>query len=271
MTEMQAKLLDMLAWFDAFCRENGLRYYALGGTLLGAVRHEGFIPWDDDVDVGMPRKDYERLARLMGSRIHDGYVLETEYSEDPKFCYPFTKLYDTGTTLEENVSTGLKRGLFLDIFPLDGIGNGEQADLKWFRKIKHRNQFYLARICAVRKGRSRLKNLAVVLAKTLPDRMADNRTMRIRISEMCRKYGFDDCRWAGSLLGNWWEKELMPREIFGEPKEYLFEGRRILGVEDAEGYLTAIYGDWRSLPPEEKRATHHDFILCDLHRSYLNN
>ena len=62
MTEVQSKLLDMLVWFDRFCRENGLRYYALGGTLLGAVRHEGFIPWDDDVDVGMPRTDYEKLA-----------------------------------------------------------------------------------------------------------------------------------------------------------------------------------------------------------------
>ena len=66
MTEIQAKLLDMLVWFDRTCRANGLRYYALGGTMLGAVRHRGFIPWDDDIDVGMPRKDYERLARLMG-------------------------------------------------------------------------------------------------------------------------------------------------------------------------------------------------------------
>ncbi len=270
MTEVQSKLLDMLVWFDRFCRENGLRYYALGGTLLGAVRHEGFIPWDDDVDVGMPRTDYEKLAGLLGGEIHDGYVLETVQSEDPKFCYPFTKLYDTPTTLAEHVSTGLKRGLFLDIFPLDGIGNGEEPDFGWFRKIKHRNQFYIARITAVRKGRSALKNMAVVLSKAIPGKVLDNRALRIRIDGMCRKYDFESCRWAGSLLGNWWEKELMAREIFGEPKEYRFEGHTILGIEHAEDYLTAIYGDWRQLPPEEKRFTHHDFIECDLHRSYLS-
>ncbi len=271
MTEVQGKLLDMLVWFDRYCTENHLRYYAVGGTMLGAARHEGFIPWDDDADVGMPRKDYERLARLMGSENHDGYILETEYSEDPGFCYPFAKLYDTSTTLIEHVSTGLKRGLFLDIFPLDGLGNAERPDLRWFRKIKHRNQFFLARVCAVRKGRSFLKNLAVVLAKVLPDRLAENRALRIRISEMCRKYDFDRSEWAGSLLGNWWEKEIMPRKTFGEPKEYRFEGHRIFGVENAEEYLTAIYGDWRTLPPEDKRVTHHDFVLCDIHRSYLTD
>ena len=171
MTEIQTKLLDMLIWFDGFCRTNNLRYYALGGTLLGACRHQGFIPWDDDVDVGMPRKDYEKLAELMGLKIHDGYVLETEYSADPKYCYFFSKLYDTSTTLLEDVATGLKRGLFLDIFPLDGIGNGDRPDLQYYGKIKRKAWFYLARVTVVREGRSALKNLAAVLAKIILNRI----------------------------------------------------------------------------------------------------
>ena len=269
MTEIQGRLLEILTWFDAFCRENGLRYYALGGTLLGAVRHKGFIPWDDDVDVGMPRKDYERLARLMGNDIHDGYILETEYSADPKYCYPFAKLYDTGTTLIEHVSTGLKRGLFLDVFPLDGLGNGERPDMRHFRKIRNRNAFYLARVTSVRKGRSALKNLAVVLAKAIPDRIADNTVLRQKLSRICTEYDFDDSEWAGSLLEDLWENGIVRRKIFGIPKEYCFEGRPILGPEYADEFLTALFGDWRQLPPEEERIEHHDFVLCDIHRSYL--
>ena len=269
MTEIQTKLLDMLVWFDRTCRAYGLRYYALGGTMLGAVRHRGFIPWDDDIDVGMPRKDYERLARLMGNENHDGYILETEYSEDPKFCYTFTKLYDTSTTLIEHVSTGLKRGLFLDIFPLDGLGNGEAPDMKFFHRIRRRNGFYIARITSVRKGRSAVKNLAVLLAKAIPGRIVDNTALRKKISRMCAKYDFDRSEWAGSMLEDLWENGIMRRRIFGTPTEYSFEGHPILGPEHAEEFLTALFGDWHQLPPEEKRVTHHDFVLCDIHRSYL--
>lgn len=271
MTEIQSRLLDMMVWFDRFCRENGLRYYALGGTLLGAVRHEGFIPWDDDADVGMPRTDYEELARLMGNGIHDGYVLETETSEDEKYCYTFAKLYDTSTTLIEHVSTGLKRGLFLDIFPLDGLGNGPQPDMKWFHKIKNRNAFYIARITSIRKGRSFLKNLAAVLVKAVPGSIVNNRDLRIRISRMCKKYDFDASRWAGSMLEDLWDNGIVPRAYFGNPTEYPFEGHMIFGAEHAEEFLTALFGDWRQLPPEEKRVTHHDFVLCDLHKSYLGD
>lgn len=270
MTDLQSRLLELLVWFDHFCRENHLRYYAVGGTLLGAVRHEGFIPWDDDLDVAMPRKDYDRLAQLMGTEIHDGFVvLETENSKDEKYCYTFAKLYNTRTTVVENVSTRLKRGVYVDIFPLDGLGNGEEPDWKWFRKIRRRFQFYIARITGVRKGRSFIKNAAAVLAKAIPNRILDNNKLRLRICEMCRKYDFDSSVWAGNLIGNWDGKEIMLRENFGEPRSCRFEGHEILIVEKADAFLTGLYGDWRTLPPVEKRVAHHDYLVCDPDKSYL--
>ena len=91
LTPLQQELLNMLKWFDGFCRDNNLQYFAVGGTLLGAVRHNGFIPWDDDIDVAMPRPDYDRLAELMGSKIFDHYILETQKSKKADYCYPYYK------------------------------------------------------------------------------------------------------------------------------------------------------------------------------------
>jgi lipopolysaccharide cholinephosphotransferase len=96
--KLQKKLFEMLKWFDAFCRQYELKYYAVGGTLLGAVRHHGFIPWDDDVDIAMPRADYDRFSQIMEAKIHDHYILETAHSDDRDFCFPYMKLYDINTT-----------------------------------------------------------------------------------------------------------------------------------------------------------------------------
>ena len=123
MNEMQSKLLDMMKWFHGYCEENGLRYYALGGTALGAVRHGGFIPWDDDLDVGMPRADYDRMISLCKNGTgNTRYRIEAP-GQNRDFIYPFCKAYDTETTLVENARIKAKRGVYIDIFPLDGIGN----------------------------------------------------------------------------------------------------------------------------------------------------
>ncbi|MBP5314174.1 MAG: LicD family protein, partial [Eggerthellaceae bacterium] len=132
---MQACLREMLAWFHEWCKEHNLRYYVYGGTCLGAIRHSDIIPWDDDVDVAMPRVDFNRMREIMieegicadeGVVSTDGvyprYVLETPKSLSGDFIYGYGKLYDTTTTLIEHARTPIKRGVFLDIFSLDGMG-----------------------------------------------------------------------------------------------------------------------------------------------------
>lgn len=268
-TEMQTKLLEMLKWFDDFCRNNNLKYYAVGGTLLGAVRHQGFIPWDDDIDVAMPRKDYKKLYQLMNGKIFDHYILETELSDNRDFCYPYAKLYDINTTLIENTREPLVRGLFLDIFPLDGVGNDENYGKKWFANITREYHFYLTRIAAVRKGRSFFKNAAVIISRMIPSFVLDDVKLRKQLNKKCERYDLEESVFAGNLLGNWGEKELVPVKIIGEPKDYQFENMKIMGIEYYDEYLTHIYGNWRKLPPKEKQVSHHDFIKLDLHKSYL--
>lgn len=271
LTPLQTKLLEMLKWFDGFCRENGLTYYAIGGTLLGAVRHQGFIPWDDDIDVGMPRNDYEKLAKLMGNNIFEHYCLETQNSDKEDYCYPYSKLYDVGTTLIEHYKTPLIRGVFLDIFPLDGLGPDKNAGLAWFRKINRQYHFYLTRVAAERKGRSGYKNMAIRLSQMIPQFLIHNTRLRKSLDEMCRKYAYDASQWGGNLVGNWGIREIMPLKMFGSPKEYDFEDVKIYGPEDYDGYLTNLYGNWRQLPPVEKQISHHDFISLDLEKSYLGD
>lgn len=269
LTPLQQELLNMLKWFDKFCRDNKLKYYSVGGTLLGAVRHNGFIPWDDDIDVAMPRPDYDRLAELMGNKTFDHYVLETQKSDRVDFCYPYYKLYDINTTLVEHYKNPLVRGIFLDIFPLDGVGKNKADGLLWYKQIYRRYSFYLSRVAAKREGRSFYKNLAIYISQMIPGFIVNNTRLRESLDQMCKKYPYDSEGWGGNLLGNWGEKEIVPLKLFGEPTEYQFEDMKLFGAEDYDGYLSCIYGDWRKLPPKEKQISHHDFIKLDLDESYL--
>lgn len=270
MTELQSRLLEMFQWFHELCEKNNLRYYALGGTALGAVRHRGFIPWDDDIDVGMPRTDYERMEQILG-REHSGrYVLETPNTTAKDYFYPLSKLYDTETTLTENTRLKIKRGIFIDIFPLDGIGDSEEEAKRNYRPIHWKHNLLLTRVTGIRAGRSRLKNAAVLVARFIPEQILDNKKLLLGLDRDCKKRDFDSNAWIGNLVGAWKYRELMPREVLGTPTLYEFEGKMMYGPQQADIYLTYLYGDWRKLPPKEKQVSHHDFILLDLHKSYLD-
>lgn len=267
LTPLQIKLLEMFKWFHNFCEQNHLHYYALGGTMLGAVRHKGFIPWDDDIDVGMPRKDYKRLQQLLRNQ-NGRYVLEYPGINEDYF-YPISKLYDTTTTLIENTKNHIKRGIYLDIFPLDGLGSSLDEARHNYRPISNRLNLLLARTTGIRAKRSCFKNLAVLVARLIPKIFLNDKKLLLSIDNLCQKRDFDACAWGGNFLGAWRFKEIMPRVIMGIPTLYTFEDMQIYGAQDYNGYLTYLYGKWQQLPPKEKQKTHHDFIKLSLNESYL--
>ncbi len=267
MTQLQEKLLEMLGVFHEFCKENGLSYFALGGTALGAERHKGFIPWDDDVDVGMPRRDYEKLKALVENKQLGDYVFEFP-SNKKDFVYAYGKMYDTRTTLVENTRYKTKRGIFLDIFPLDGAGKTLEESKKYFKVVHKKINLLSTKSLAWRKGRKLYKNVAIILMRLFP---VNQTKLKQKIDKLSSKIDYDSVNYVANYSGNWAEREISKKQWFGKPRECDFENMKIYAPEMADEYLTAVYGDWKRLPPEEKRVSHHDFLVLDLNKSYLED
>lgn len=271
MNELQEHLLGMMKWLHSFCVENEIKYYANGGTALGAVRHGGFIPWDDDIDIMLPRDDYEKLVSLLGGKITDKYTLETPFSESKDYLYTYAKFYDTSTTLIEGVSNGLKRGIYIDVFPLDGMGNSQEEVRHNFEKIDRLNMFIISRTCNWRKGRKLYKNLAGIFAKMIPTFIVDNKKLVQKFDQNARRIPYSESRYVVNCSGDFRYKGIMDKAILGEPLEHEFEDTTIYVPENVVGYLEQVFGDWRKLPSEDKRCTTHANLFIDYNNSYLNN
>ena len=270
MNEMQIMMLEMIKWFHSFCQRNNIRYYMVGGTMLGAVRHKGFIPWDDDIDVGIPRKDYERLLKnknqwLCGEK---KYYIESYLDGNKDFEFRYAKVYDTQTTLIENCRCQTKRGIFIDVFPLDGIGNNHEEALNNYKSIQKYDQFLLTRTCKVKKNRKLTKNLAIIASRMIPSFIIDNKKIIAKINAMCSVRDYDTSKFVGNLVGRWGFKEIMPREFLGDPTLYKFEDAEFYGPERYDDYLKNLYNNWRQLPPLDKQKSNHNFLFLDLHKSY---
>ncbi len=268
LTEMQNRLLDMLKYFHEFCTQNDIRYYVVGGTTLGAVRHDGFIPWDDDIDVGLPRNDYERLIELFPKN-GNKYIIESVYSDDVNFCYSFSKIYDTSTTMIENTTKSLRRGIYIDIFPLDGVGNTKEEVITTYKPIGKKKDMLSLRTIKINSKRKWYKNIALWIIQHIPEKILSEKKLCLEINELCKKKSYDDCEIVGNLVGAWGRKEIMSKNMFGKPTLHKFENIEVNIQENFDGYLTHLYGDWRKLPPEEKRVSHHDYEL-DLNHSFLS-
>lgn len=269
MNEMQEKLVDILSWFHNLCEENHLRYYIIGGTMLGAVRHGGFIPWDDDIDVGMPRKDYDKLKELFNLKKQGKYIIEFPGEENKEYPYLYAKVFDMTTTFIEKSRYQVKRGLFLDIFPLDGAGNTKEEAIKNFQPLKKAFILDTMISCDFLKRRELYKNIAVFVGRIISPLFIHRRKLMAKIDKLCRRYDFDNCKFVGNLLGGSYEKGLLPAECYGTPMLIKFESVEVYGVQDPELYLSTVYGDWRKLPPEEKQISLHDNVLIDLNKGYM--
>ena len=258
--EIQTVLLGMLDAFVAFCKEHKLRYYLVGGTLLGAVRHQGFIPWDDDIDVGMPREDYWRFLELT-KEIEVGENLKVISGEDGTLSNPYCQLLHMGTSLDRNSSKFIREKcqvlhLFMDIFPQDGWPADEASAKKLVKQMKRSRYLIQCARAQLLKGTSFLR----VLVKTplvLLMRMVGYKRIIKRMNRVAVTYDYDSAEYVGAITyGIYGLGERCIREEVVHFTEVTFEGKRYMAPGGTEKYLTQIFGDYKTLPPEEKRIDH---------------
>lgn len=267
LTPLQKKLLEMLTWLTKFIDNQNLRYFIVSGTLLGAARHKGFIPWDDDVDIAMPRHDYNKLLELLQTPI-EHYTIESSNSAANDYVYAFAKFYDMNTSMTEELRRNVHRGVYIDVFPLDGIGNTMEESKENYKKIDKLNMLLAMKVCKYRKERKLWKNIGIFFGNFIP---ISGKEIAMRIDELCKQKDYDDYRYVANCVSTYRSIEIMEKSIFGKPTPYNFENIIVYGPEQMDKYLTHIYGKWRELPPEGKRHSAHDFIEMNLNKPYRSD
>lgn len=221
----QAKqiLLEILQEFHQFCHRENLRYSLYAGSLIGALRHQGFIPWDDDIDVLMPREDYERLFHLYRTSPHPAYLELNDSRTRPGYFYPFMKLEDTRTIMIGKGKKRVRIGLHIDIFPLDGMPKSliaANAYLYLHRLFRHAAT--LASLHLRVKGRSLPKQLFLFMFKTLTLGATSARWNKIS-HWIARRYSWEKSRWAGNVIWDMAQKKKFPARITKEIKPCLLK------------------------------------------------
>ena len=253
--------LDIVKEVVRICEKYGFSYYMLGGTMLGAVRHKGFIPWDDDVDLGMPRKDYESFLQIAPDELASNLRI-VNYRSDPNYQYYITRVLDSNTKVEEERIGNENRytNASIDIFPIDGSPNNRLLrKIYFFRVLFHRALMSLCYKDSIdrQRRRGRMERIFLWIMERIPvEKMTTPYKQKVKIDKLLRKNDVEKSKYIGNIMGAYRTKEIVPAEFYGKGKMYTFESIELNGMDMADEYLTWTYGDYMKLPPEDKRKTH---------------
>lgn len=253
--EEQKKIcFEILVEFDKYCKANSLRYFISSGTLLGAVRHKGFIPWDDDIDVFMPRNDYEKLLGSFNE--HNPKYRIVSYTNTDWWFMPFAKIIDTTTKVEVKPYKYDDLGVFLDVFPLDFL-SGKYEDIKSaYLKIKKMREIICFKNIRFSYFSNPLKKLYLLCYKIIHCGYK-NKGTNDAIVKICKQYYSDKPEYAAVLSVMYYgEKEIMDAKIFESAVDLEFEGHLFPAPIGYKEFLSNMYGDYMKLPPVEKRVGH---------------
>lgn len=255
--------LEMLLEVDRLCKRHNLTYFVDGGTCLGAVRHGGFIPWDDDVDVALPIEDYKKFLDIARKELPKDMTIHV-IADTPGYYVQWAKIFKEGTLLLENdaYDTGCQQGIFVDVFPYIPVmdnGDGGEGHLKrtqfWCKAcyiyfIKHPNVLTKHRFKVITNAIWRIARFFARVFTT-PEWYVRN------FQKACESDA------DGSILGNPTAIRPYPykREVLLPPRPIQFEGHEVMGPNNCDAYLSQLYGDYMTLPPENQRITHAPFVL----------
>ena len=265
-----AVIIDVLSVFIRICEAQGLRYFCAGGTAIGAVRHQGMIPWDDDIDVFMPRPDYDRFLALAAHSMPEGYEVLSPYAAKDYPMY-FAKMCNARTTLLENERIPCVFGLYIDIFPLVGACDDVETCYREKRRFKRlmnkleavstHNSFgeYVGLLTKRREwGRFAVKTVAFCCRSWL------RRWLLKQMDSIAYGHDYALSSRVVTYSGAYQRQEIYPKAWLETPQMFAFEGIMVNLPHDYDAYLRHFFGDYMTLPPVEQRASHHQKVFFDL-------
>lgn len=264
--KVQDLTINLLKVFIKICEENNLTYYFTGGSLIGVLRHNGFIPWDDDIDVGMPRKDYEKFLEILKINTPEGYGICNRHTNS-EWNFAMSQFIDMESEIEIHLAKKPRKAhIWIDVFPLDGLPSGKIA--RWFRVkniLIHRYLVQMAHIdTQVDTNRSRplYEKLILKVCKIIHiDKILNTKYILDHLEKVLCKYDFYESEYVGNMLGRYREREVVPQKYFGTPKKGQFESINVNIPEKSHELQTALYGEYMNLPPENERIAHNVKIL----------
>lgn len=261
--ELQAVSLEILHTVAEICEAQNLRYALVYGTLIGAIRHNGYIPWDDDVDIMMPRPDYDKLLNYLKEHIHEYPHLEVfNHDECPKYPYMITRISDNRYVIDMANEKPYGMGVFIDIYPYDGLGETKNEALKYAMKGD-----MLSSLCyqatrkhfAIETTTSIIKKIAK-FPVYLYAKMRGKDCFQEKLEKLARAKDYDSSKYVGCvtwLSGG--QKDIFPKEWFDETVIVPFEKYEVRVPKRYDEILRHVYGDYMQLPPENDRIGHHFF------------
>ncbi len=262
MNEVQVYMLDMLKELVKLFDENGIRYYMIGGTILGAIRHKGYIPWDDDIDLALPRRDYDKFLKIAKKVLPENLTLRTYYDNSYHHYY-FARVVDTRyKIIRQGSLKEREEELWIDLFPLDGLPrNGFLQVVHKARLLRLKLLYHFAtfdKVNLLRPNRPLYQRIIIKLYMNWPFKRKRNyKEILDKIDKLLKKYPPERSDYYMEFMGSSIPfRETCLKEQYGKGKLYDFEDTKFMGPVDAEFYLSHVYGDYMQLPPKDKRNYH---------------
>ena len=270
---LQLVELEILKEFLRICKKHRLRYFALGGTLLGAVRHKGFIPWDDDIDIGMPRPDFIRFERIVEKELPEGMRYHS-FRKDPGYGRYVPRLSDERVrVVDTSAALNKTQGAWIDIFPLDGMPGEEQLrKLHCLRLLIARARVNYSRFSTnvdlKRKDRPLMEKLLIAAGRILPvEKIFRTEKELDRLDRLMQKYDYDRSPWMINFMGIHKLKEMFEKKRYRKGVFLPFEDVKLRCPVDTDFVLRQMYGNYMEPPSREEMNHHHTRILDDEQRT----
>lgn len=257
----QVAILNIFKEIKPFLEEHSIPYYLLGGSLLGAVRHKGFIPWDDDIDIGIVRDDYERFLNTVSKNLPENLELRS-YRDESDHHYYFARIVDKRFYMRREGSIITRReNLWVDIFPLDGMPNNAIARrIHMLRLLWVRMWYHIAcfdKVNLNRPNRPLSERVVIAIVKRLNFRGGRNyKKWLVKLDKLLKKYRVQDTDWVVNFMGQYKFREMFPKSYYGNGRLYDFEDLKVMGPEEYDKVLTQMYGDYMREPEDYDKNVH---------------